>query len=37
MPAAATAKRVMASAKRLIELRHDWRNSNRMAEIKVPA
>src|SRR5437870_4571302 len=27
----------MASAKRLIELRHDWRSSRRMAEIRVPA
>jgi len=27
----------MASAKRLIEVRHFWRMSNRKAEIKVPA
>jgi hypothetical protein len=27
----------MASAKRLIEVRHCWRNSSRMAEISVPA
>ena len=37
MPAAATANSVMASAKRLMELRHDCRNSSRMAEISVPA
>src|SRR5664279_5797573 len=37
MPAQATAKTVMASAKRLIELRHDWLSSNRIAEISVPA
>ncbi len=37
MPAAATAKIVMASAKRLMELRHSWRKSSRMAEISVPA
>src|SRR6266702_780421 len=27
----------MASAKRLIEVRHSWRSSRRMAEIRVPA
>ena len=32
-----TAKMVMASAERLMELRHCWRNSSRMAEISVPA
>ena len=32
-----TAKMVMASAKRLIEVRHFWCRSRRMAEIKVPA
>src|ERR1035437_3212718 len=37
MPAQATANSVMASAKRLMELRHRWFNSSRMAEIKVPA
>src|SRR6266852_5433139 len=37
MPAQATAKRVMASAKRLMEVRHFWFSKNRMAEIKVPA
>ena len=37
MPAQATAKSVMASAKRLIELRHDWRSNSRKAEIRVPA
>ena len=37
IPAQATANSVMASAKRLIELRHDWRSSKRMAEISVPA
>src|SRR5215207_4630680 len=37
MPAQATAKRVMASAKRLIDVRHSWRRSRRMAEISVPA
>src|SRR5689334_10505684 len=36
-PAHATANSVIASAKRLIELRHDCRNSSRMAEISVPA
>src|SRR5580765_1543039 len=37
MPAQATAKRVMASAKRLIEVRHCWFNRNKIAEISVPA
>src|SRR4029077_6187099 len=37
MPAQATAKRVMASANRLMEERHFWFSKNRMAEIKVPA
>ena len=32
-----TAKSVMASAKRLMELRHFWRKKKRMAEISVPA
>ena len=34
MPAQATAKSVIASAKRLIEFRHDCRNNNKIAEIK---
>ena len=37
MPAQTTAKMVMASAKRLMELRHCCLNSSRMAEISVPA
>jgi hypothetical protein len=37
MPAHATAKSVIASANRLIDVRHCWRRSNRMAEISVPA
>jgi hypothetical protein len=37
IPAQATANSVMASAKRLIELRHDCRSSKRMAEMSVPA
>src|SRR5580704_14831096 len=37
MPAQHTAKIVIASAKRLIELRHVCLNSNRIAEISVPA
>ncbi len=37
MPAQATAKSVIASAKRLIDVRHSWRSSSRMAEISVPA
>ena len=32
-----TAKMVIASAERLIEVRHFCRNSNRIAEISVPA
>src|ERR1039457_5557324 len=32
-----TAKIVMASAERLIEVRHFWRRRHRIAEIKVPA
>src|SRR5437868_3902140 len=32
-----TAKMVMASADRLIEVRHFWRNRKRIAEISVPA
>src|SRR5437764_15431820 len=37
MPAQATANSVMASAKRLMELRQRWLSSSRMAEIRVPA
>ena len=37
MPAHATAKSVIASAKRLIDVRHSWRSSSRIAEISVPA
>ena len=37
MPAHDTAKMVMASAARLMEVRHVWRNNIKMAEIKVPA
>ena len=37
MPAQTTAKIVIASAKRLIELRHVCLNSSRIAEISVPA
>src|SRR6185312_14492913 len=37
MPAQTTAKMVIASAKRLIELRHVCLNNSRMAEISVPA
>ena len=37
MPAHMTAKSVIASAKRLMLVRHCWRNSSRMAEISVPA
>src|SRR6267142_1914886 len=36
-PAHMTAKMVMASAERLIEVRHFCRNSNRIAEMSVPA
>ena len=32
-----TAKIVIASADRLIDVRHCWRNSSKMAEISVPA
>ncbi len=32
-----TAKIVIASAKRLIDMRHFWRKSSRMAEMSVPA
>ncbi len=37
IPAQATANKVMASANRLIEVRHCCRRSNRIAEISVPA
>ena len=37
MPAQATAKSVIASAKRLIDVRQLWRSSSRIAEISVPA
>src|SRR3984885_4637824 len=37
MPAHMTAKIVMASANRLIALRHDWLSKSRIAEISVPA
>ncbi len=37
MPAQTTAKMVMASAKRLMELRQPCLKSSRMAEISVPA
>src|ERR1700722_4686564 len=37
MPAQATANSVMASAKRLIGVRHCWCNNNKRAEISVPA
>jgi hypothetical protein len=37
MPAQTTAKMVIASAKRLIELRQPCLNSSRIAEISVPA
>ncbi len=37
MPAQATAKSVIASAKRLIEVRHCWRRRSRIAEMSVPA
>src|SRR5947209_16190843 len=36
-PAHITAKMVIASAERLIEVRHFWRKSRRIAEIRVPA
>src|ERR1044072_3433448 len=32
-----TAKSVIASAERLIEVRHFWRSKNKIAEISVPA
>src|SRR5262245_6129950 len=37
MPAHATAKSVIASAKRLIDMRQRWRSNKRIAEISVPA
>ena len=37
MPAHMTAKIVIASEARLMEVRHFWRSKNRMAEISVPA
>src|SRR4051812_36689285 len=37
MPAQATAKSVMASAKRLIDVRHSCRSRSRIAEMSVPA
>ena len=37
MPAHATAKSVIASAKRLIDMRQRCRNSSRIAEMSVPA
>ncbi len=37
IPAQITAKMVMASAKRLMLVRHFWRSRKRMAEISVPA
>src|SRR5277367_1075294 len=37
IPAQATAKSVMASAKRLIEVRHFWLSKKRIAEMSVPA
>src|SRR5689334_5124915 len=37
MPAHMTANKVIASAKRLMELRHVCFNSNKIAEMKVPA
>ncbi len=36
-PAMPAAKSVIASAKRLMELRHFWRSSSRNAEMNVPA
>ena len=36
-PAHMTAKMVIASAERLIEVRHFWRKRNKIAEISVPA
>ncbi len=37
MPACATAKSVIASAKRLMDVRHCWCRRRRIAEISVPA
>ena len=37
MPAQTTAKSVIASAERLIDVRHFWRVRKRMAEMSVPA
>ena len=37
MPAQMTAKSVIASAARLIDVRHFWRVRKRIAEISVPA
>jgi hypothetical protein len=37
VPAHTTAKMVIASAKRLIAVRHFWRNRKRIALISVPA
>ena len=37
MPAQMTAKIVMASADRLIDVRHFWRSRHRIAEMSVPA
>ena len=37
IPAHITAKMVMASAARLIEVRQRWRSRNRIAEMSVPA
>src|SRR5579863_1699957 len=37
IPAQATAKSVMASANRLIDVRHCCRNNSKIAEISVPA
>ena len=37
VPAQTTAKMVMASANRLMAVRHFWRKRNKIAEIKVPA
>src|SRR6266851_2833551 len=36
-PAEATANKVIASANRLIDVRHSWRSRSRIAEISVPA
>jgi hypothetical protein len=37
VPAMITAKMVIASAERLMAMRHFWRNSNNTALISVPA